>query len=460
MIIYSTMNFIYKKIHYPFVFILVLVNFIIITNAFSNAINNPILNSNQKNEVLTWPTCVNELIKNNPQLQAEQQSIESNKYLLKAAYGDLYPQLSANVSYNYDTSENYSTTKSSTITTTSKSYNMSISATQNIFSGSKDYFKIQKAKANLNISHAKYNLLKAQLSYDLKSTYVELLFIQKLLKLNHEITNRRQENLSLVELRFEGGRENKGAVLLSQAYASQAQYDLLQNKENMRVAQSKLAKLLGRDEENTTSNIDFNFIVDENLYTSPIEKSKPDIKNLTKLTPSYMQILAEENSAKANLKITQSAFFPSLNLTGSKGRQGDHFAPNNDRWSLGITLSIPIFSGGKDYYTTKSAIEEVAITSANRRDVDLKLVVQLNEAYTNYLLAIEKYKVDQKFLEAAMIRAQIAKSKYNNGLISFDDWDIIENDLILRQKNVLQSHKSKIIAEAYWEEVQGKGVIP
>ena len=38
------------------------------------------------------------------------------------------------------------------------------------------------------------------------------------------------------------------------------------------------------------------------------------------------------------------------------------------------------------------------------------------------------------------------------------DWDIIENDLINRQKAYLQTKRDRISAEASWEQTQGKGV--
>jgi hypothetical protein len=44
--------------------------------------------------------------------------------------------------------------------------------------------------------------------------------------------------------------------------------------------------------------------------------------------------------------------------------------------------------------------------------------------------------------------------------MSFEDWDRIENDLIQRQKTVLQSQRDRVTAEAAWEQAQGKGVIP
>jgi outer membrane protein TolC len=88
------------------------------------------------------------------------------------------------------------------------------------------------------------------------------------------------------------------------------------------------------------------------------------------------------------------------------------------------------------------------------------LLVRLKQAWAGYVESEEKLKVDQAFLEAAVLRAEIARSRYNNGLMSFEDWDRIENDLIQRQKTVLQSQRDRVTAEAAWEQAQGKGVIP
>jgi outer membrane protein TolC len=63
-------------------------------------------------------------------------------------------------------------------------------------------------------------------------------------------------------------------------------------------------------------------------------------------------------------------------------------------------------------------------------------------------------------MEAAKLRAEIARRKYNNGLLIFDDWIIIENDYVTYSKNYLFTKRDRVIAEANWEYAQGEGVIP
>src|SRR5690606_38333615 len=70
-----------------------------------------------------------------------------------------------------------------------------------------------------------------------------------------------------------------------------------------------------------------------------------------------------------------------------------------------------------------------------------------------------KFRIDEKFRKASNTRAEIARAKYNNGLITFEDWDIIENELIQRQTNYLQSKKDRVVRYATWENLLGRGAI-
>ena len=85
--------------------------------------------------------------------------------------------------------------------------------------------------------------------------------------------------------------------------------------------------------------------------------------------------------------------------------------------------------------------------------------MSLKQTHAAFVEAVERLSVDEAFLEAAITRAEIARSKYAQGLMSFEDWDRIENDLIVRQKAVLFSRRDRVTAQAAWEQAQGVGVI-
>lgn len=398
-------------------------------------------------ELLTWEACVVRAGQNNPELRAAQENLSSSAYQTKAAASGFLPQLSAGVNYT-DQNTSFAT---GTFGTTS-AYSASVTATQNLFAGFQDQAKVAQSRANRDVTQASLDATKAKVSFDLKSAFAGLLYAQNYLKLTESIIRRRAENMRLVELRFEGGWENKGSLLLSRAALSQAELDHLQAQHALQVAQEQLANVLGEKRS------------DDLRITGEIPLAEPgqgfDPRQLVEQTPSHRQAVGQEQAASAGVTLARAPLYPSLNLTGSTGRQGNNWFPGNDSRSVGLNLSIPLYSGGRDYYGTKSAVSNLSAASYNRERVDQQQVTQLTQAYTVYVEAVQRLKVNQAFVEAATARAEIARNKYDNGLLSFEDWDIIENDLINRQTALVQSQRDRITAEAAWEQAQGKGVIP
>ena len=278
-------------------------------------------------------------------------------------------------------------------------------------------------------------------------------YAQDNVQLTEKIMHRLEENLRLVELRFESGNENKGSFLLTKASLAQARYDHLQAQQDLVSAQTQLARVLGRGDTGALE------VRGDVPLTEP-GAAAPDFQQLVRQIPDYQQVAAQQKSAAASVTLARSGLYPSLDLAGSVARVGDNWFPDSTRRSVGLNLNVPLYSGGKDYYATKSAVSSLDAAASNTDSTERQLLVKLKQTYASYIESAEKLTVDQAFLDAATVRAEIARSKYNNGLMSFEDWDLIENDLIQRQKTFLQSRRDRVVAEAAWEQAQGKGVIP
>ena len=57
---------------------------------------------------------------------------------------------------------------------------------------------------------------------------------------------------------------------------------------------------------------------------------------------------------------------------------------------------------------------------------------------------------------AAEIRAEISRQQYEGGLLSFENWIVIEDDLITKKEKLLDARKSALLAEAAWWQVIGQ----
>lgn len=397
---------------------------------------------------IDWQTGLTLIQQNNPEWSAATQTLESTRALEAAARSGFLPEISASIA----TSQNYNEVTSSS---SQRSESASLNLSQNLFAGFADMARYNEAKQNTIIAEMTWKQTKAKISYDYKSAYAGVIYAQEYVALTKKILDRRKENLNIVELRFNSGRENKGSVLLSEAYYQQSVYDSIQAGLQLDVAQNTLAQVLG------LSLMDEILIVAKDIpVTELAESTSFDFKKLATLTLDYQKALAQAEASKFSHDQNFAAYYPSLNLTGSIGKTDSVFPPENDRWSIGLALNIPIYSGGRDYANELSARYRKVAADVNRATVSYQVLVKLKQAYTQFKLAIEKVKVDEKFKSAAQMRSDIAKKKYNNGLMSFDDWDVVENDLIQREKNTLLSSRDRVVGNANWEQVQGLGLWP
>ncbi len=395
-------------------------------------------------EPLAWEESLRQAATTNPDLRAAQDNLRATEMDVRGAGSGFLPRLSGSVAKTDTT-----TPASTTIGT--PDYSTALTASQNLFAGFRDQASVAQARANRAVAEANLRTARARLSFDLKSAFAALRSADDALLLSADILRRREQNLRLVELRYESGRENKGSLYLSQATLSQARFELLQAEQTLRVAQAQFARVLGRDDPQALR------LAGEVPIAVP--PTQVDFVQAVQNTPDQQRAVAQVEAAKAGVDIASSTFWPSLDLSGTASRTGNDWFPEDRRNSVSLSLTVPIFSGGKDYYGVRSAGARESAAEASREGLIRQLRAQLEQSYAGYVQAVAKLGVDEDFLKAATARAEIARSKYSNGLMSFEDWDIIENDLINRQKAVLQSRRDRVTAEAAWELALGNGAI-
>ncbi|OGS04784.1 MAG: hypothetical protein A3G41_04025 [Elusimicrobia bacterium RIFCSPLOWO2_12_FULL_59_9] len=391
-------------------------------------------------EALTWEACVGEALDRNPDLAGAAESVWKARSQHQASFSGFFPQLSASAGL------------SKTDSASSEDYSLGLSARQSLFSGFKDKAGVERSAADLNSAEAGLQAALSNLGFQLQSAFSRLLYAQEQMKLAQIISERRGENVRLVELRYEAGREHKGSYLRSKAANRQAEFEASQAKRALRVAQRELAKALGRSE--------FDVIEVTGSFKTASPEEAPEFRFLAARTPAVLQAEAQTRAAEAGVAVSKSQLYPDIAASGSLSRRGSDWPPGSKNWSAGVSLSFPFFPGGRNIFDVKSALAEERRSRAGQRSAADQAALDLEDKFAAFQDAAEQTEVRREFLDAAEVRAQIARSQYTSGLLSFEDWDLIENDLISGQKAMLASLRDAVIARAGWERAQGKGLRP
>jgi outer membrane protein TolC len=177
---------------------------------------------------------------------------------------------------------------------------------------------------------------------------------------------------------------------------------------------------------------------------------------LVKNNPSLLEALARKNAASFSIKSAYADFAPHLSGSAGADKTGAHWPPRNDQWNAGLSLSLPIFEGGLRLAQVAQAQAAYNQAEAVERSTRDGLAVGLEQAWVSLRDAIETVEVQGKSLNAALERSKIAEAQYSTGFITFDNWIIIENDLVSAKTAYLNAQATALLAEANWIQAKGE----
>jgi len=394
-------------------------------------------------ETLTWQDCIKEAAKNHPDLIAAQESVKQSEASKKITASTLFPQVDSNLKAST------ARTDTGTSSATGDTYTYGVTGTQLLFDATKTINDVKAAAENIKASQQSYRFTSTEVRLRLRTAFVNLLKAQEMLRITEEIYNIRRGNLELITLRYASGLEHKGALLTAEANLAQAQYEISQAKRNLEVSQRELVKEMGRAQL-TPMQVKGDFEVKDTA------KEKPDFEALAKNNPSLQQLIAKKNAAQFSLRSAYANFSPTLSGQAGANKTSSHWSPQNDQWNLGLTLSMPIFEGGLRFAQVSQAQALLNQLLQNERSTRDSAVLTLEQTWATLQDAMENVAVQKKSLIASEERSNIAQAQFSTGFISYDNWTIIEDNLVSAKRKYLDAQANALLAEANWIQAKGE----
>jgi len=398
-------------------------------------------------DTLSWQDCIVEARKNNPDLISAQEVVNQNKADKRIASSTLFPQIDANLSAQTQktTSESSSGTSSSS---TSDDYSYGLTGSQLIFDGFKTIQDVKAAGENINAASYAYRFTSSQVRLNLRTAFINLLRAQELVSVTEDIVRIRRSNFQLISLRYYSGLEHKGALLTAEANLASANYQLAQAKRDIESAQRQITKEMGR-KEFLPVQVKGDFVVRENIQDAP------DLERIALSNPSLLQAVAKKNSAAFGIKSAYANFSPELTGTLGASKDSAKWPPDKDQWNVGLSLTMPLFEGGLRLAQVDQAKALFRQLEADERSTRDAVIVDLQLAWAGLKDAVEAVQVAYKSLVANQERSKIAEVQYSTGFLTFDNWIIIEDNLVTSKRAYLEAEANALLAEATW--VQAKG---
>jgi len=384
---------------------------------------------------LTWQEATQIGAKNSYSLKSAAAQSENARWNYYQALTNFLPQLSANASVGNNIIGTTGTVTQGT------GYGLSLS--QTLFSGMDNYLNGLSTKNDFESALANQRQVEAQYYYDLRAAFIDLKMAEEDIAIYKEILTRRESDSALIELRFESGREDRGVLMRTKADQDDATFNVVSAKRQRGLSNLKLNQLLSCEVEAVV------------LTGEAVLPPQPNYQELFLQAPAMEMAWRKVATARYNQERTVKNFLPSVTLNGSYRMNDTNWPPQNATNGWNLNLSYPFFSGGSNITARVAAGAQLDKAEQDFRQTRDTLMYQLQAAYEGLADALDALRVADAFLKAMTQRAEIARTKYLNGLISYDDWGRIENEYINYKKSYNVKKKAAWLAEATWYKAWG-----
>jgi NodT family efflux transporter outer membrane factor (OMF) lipoprotein len=375
---------------------------------------------------------VAEALAHNPTLEASEASLRESQDNLRAGYGVFFPQIGAQAGAVRERTSPVANGLSVQGTV----FNLitasgTISYALDVFGGKRRTVEGLQAQADYQryLTKAAYLTLTANV---VNTTIAQAAYAAEI-SATKQLIDLENQQLEITEAQVRAGTSAYSSVLSVRSLIAANEASLAPLRQKISEADHLLATLQGHfpSEANLPQ-------IDLNSLSLPTDLPVSLPSELVRQRPDILSAEAQLHAASASIGVATAAMFPSISLSGTYGAGGTSFgnlSTDSFRfWSIGPSITIPLFQGGSLWYGRQAAIDAYQQSLANYRQTVLAAFEQVADA----LKALE---YDAQALEAqaeaqrdAVGALSLLQANYRAGTVGY--LDVLVADVQLHQTTI------------------------
>ena len=281
---------------------------------------------------------------------------------------------------------------------------------------------VSAAQNDVASSEALYRSILLSLQADVAQTYFNLRAIDTELDVLRSTVRTREENVRLLQRRFDLGDIGELDLARARTELSTARSDAIGLERTRAQLEHALAVLIGRP---------------PSAFTLPAGGLAADVPRVPAGLPSELlerrpDIAAAQRrmiASNARIGVARSAFFPALNLTGAAGFESTELS-NLFQWSsrtwvlgplFGTLLSLPIFDGGRRQANLDRTWAVLDESVADYRQSVLVAFAEVEDNLAGLRVLRDQAEATRDSLTSAERALKLADARYRAGATSYLD---------------------------------------
>ena len=381
---------------------------------------------------------------NNPELNAERESLNISEQELKISRGSYLPTVTLSGSKSREETEKLTNRDGSNATITDVDPSVqSITITQTLIDFGRGA-ELKKSKIGIELAKAKFLKKEQEILYKSIEAYTGLLAANDKLKINRSNVNLLDRQVEMDRIRRERGNISLSDVAQSESSLAGAQAKLIQAENDYQTSILNYENIIGKLDNpellDKSSIFQVRLPIELNVAINLSEKNNPDLI-IAKL--EYEQSKKDTSSARSDLA-------PKATLSIDRSQTDDLSSTYNekDQETLKATVTWPFFSGGKNYANLNKSKSLELQKNLLLSNMTTKNQTDVASAWSNY----ESNKSLLNSVKAQVNAAEIANegivAEYNSGSDRTTLEVIQSNSFLLNaQISLIDSERNYILSQ-------------
>ncbi|MBO4566432.1 MAG: TolC family protein [Bacteroidales bacterium] len=288
-----------------------------------------------------------------------------------------------------------------------------------------------------------------------KKAYYTVLLAKEAFEVYKSVYENAMDNLSLTEKKYNAQRASELDLTRAKTAVANAIPNVYDSENAVELGLWQLKAVMGVALD---SNIDVAGTLSD--YASELDRPFPETDDVSG-NSTIRQLSIQAAQLADNIKLQQYANIPTLALAFnySINAMANDYKFSEYRWSpysyVGLSLSIPIFNGGKRYHDIKQAKVQAAELDIQRANTERQLQISVRSSLATMGTATKSYASAASAVETAEKAYGIARQSYDVGRSTLTDLGDAQLALTQSKLGVCQAIYSFLNAKSDLEGTLG-----
>jgi Outer membrane protein len=404
--------------------------------------------------------CIQYAISNNITIKQQELNVATSENAVKQAQWSQTPTLSASGGQSVSFGRSLDNTNYTYVNNTAWSGSIGVGSQVTLFSGFNTKNTIEKNKLDLQSSLLEVERTKNDISLNIAAAYLQVLFSEELVTNSEKQVELTKMQVEQTQKLVDAGNLSQSNLFDIRSQQAQEEVTLVNAQNQLDIAYLTLKQLLElpadtpfKIEHPTSLEVNEQYALSTPGHLFETSLNLPQIKSAE----------VKLQSAEKGIKIAQSAYYPSLQLSAQYG--SSYFAPKNtvigedpatglpifgkqsisdqlnknQSTNINLSLRIPIFNSMRTKFSINNARIGYSFAQLDLQQRKNTLYKDISQAHADAVGALKKYAATQKAREALAESFNNIDKKFNVGAANSLDYNTAKNNLSKSESDLLQA---------------------